>query len=180
MALTSKLGRISLTALAALALSAFWTHGAWAQDSSGAPDSLVEKYGDWTVECGGGAEGTKPLCRMAQQLQRKGSQKPVLSIFLRAKQEKAEALITLIGPLGISLAEGIAVSVADNRLVEADFLTCRPIGCIAQKELGAEAIQAFRAGDQAIVKMAPLNGDAIAITVSLNGFSAAWARLKAL
>jgi invasion protein IalB len=45
--------------------------------------------------------------------------------------------------------------------------------------LGSEAIEAFRAGNEAVVRMVALNGDAIAITVSLSGFSAAWTRLHA-
>lgn len=172
--------RIAVPALVLLAVSAFWIPGAQAQDPGAAPDALVEKYGDWTVECGGATEGAERFCRMTQRIGQSGAQKQILSVFIRAKSEDSAAVITLIGPLGISLAGGISVSVGDNRLVEADFLTCRPRGCMARKELGTEAIDAFRAGNEVIVKMVALNGDAIAITVSLNGFSAAWARLQAL
>lgn len=171
--------RIRMAALALLALSAFWIPGARAQDSSAAPDTLRETYNDWIVECGA-VEGGGRFCRMAQQLTQSGAKKPVLSVFIRAKPDDSGALMTLIGPLGISLAGGITVAVGENRLVEADFLTCRPIGCMARKELGAEAIAAFRAGNEAIVTMASMNGDAIAIGVSLSGFSAAWTRLQAL
>ena len=169
-----------IAVLVLLALSAFWIAAAQAQKVEAAPDALVEKYSDWTVECGAAAEGSERFCRMTQRLEQSVARKQILAIFIRAKSEDSAAMMTLIGPLGISLAGGITVSVGDNRLVEADFLTCRPGGCMARKELGSEAIEAFRAGNEAIVKMVALNGDAFAITVSLSGFSAAWARLHAL
>lgn len=171
--------RVAAAALALFAMSAFWIPGARAQDSNAAPDALVEKYGDWTVECGNAAGEPEPFCRMTQRLKQDGAQRHILSVFIRAKSGDSVALMTLIGPLGISLAKGITVSAGDKRLVEADFLTCIPRGCMARIELGSEAIEAFSAGDEAIVTMVALNGDPFSITVSLNGFTAAWARLNA-
>ncbi len=171
--------RIPAAALVLLALLAFWSPGARAQNPGAAPDSLVEQYGDWTVECGNAAGEPERFCRMTQRLKRDGARNHVLSVFIRVKSKDSVASMTLIGPLGISLAGGITVSVGDRRLVEADFLTCYPRGCMARKELGSAAIEAFRAGNEAIVKMVALNGEAFTIAVSLSGFTAAWARLQA-
>ena len=171
--------RISLVALVIAAVLFLAVADGHAQDSDMGPDTLRETYGDWTVECGE-IEGAGRICRMAQILSKEGAKRPVLSVFIRAAAGEAAAQITFNAPLGISLPQGVSVSVADKKIVEAGFLVCHASGCLARAGLKDEAIQAFKAGNEAVTRLSALNGQEIGISVSLKGFSAAWTRLKGL
>lgn len=171
---------ISLLALTMLLAAVFQTSASQAQDAGAGPDTLVEKYEDWIVECGATQDESGHVCRMAQRVSSSETKKLILAVFIRGGKDVSTAAMTLVGPLGISLPEGVTLSVGDSQLAKLDFMTCRPAGCIAQQKMTDEIIKAFRAGSKATVGVTALNGKKLSVPISLKGFSAAWKRLSAL
>lgn len=176
----SPTGRAWVLASAVLAASIAPATMARAQNAGEKPGSLVEKYDDWLVECSAAAEASDRTCRMAQRIHNSETRKPILAIFIRSDKETPTPSLTLIGPLGISLPEGVSVSIAEKTVANAGFITCRPVGCIARQNMTDAMVNAFRAGSKATVAFGTMNGKRIPIPVSLKGFSAAWARLSSL
>ncbi|MBF9058162.1 hypothetical protein HKCCSP123_03110 [Rhodobacterales bacterium HKCCSP123] len=152
-----------------------------AQEQS--PDQFVEVYGDWTVRCSaaeGAADGAAPVCAMQQQLSvrtAEGRQQNILNIFLSLVDDLPE--FTAITPLGVDLAQGVALSVGTLER-SLSYRTCRPRGCFVRADLDGDTVAAFRAGDEALFMIPFVNGQTVNAAVSLAGFSAAWARLSQL
>lgn len=157
--------------------------GAAAQTASEAPDLVQETYRDWVVRCetpqlDDGTSGEQ-VCEMAQELSQTDSGQLVLRVALQAMADGTAAL-TLITPFGLRLSEGVAIGVAAQRVAEIGFRTCLPKGCIATGVLDATAIAPLKAGETAQVIMAADAGNNLSLSVTLNGFTGAWARLGVL
>lgn len=145
-----------------------------------APDQLVEVYGDWTLRCRtAGAEGdaAAPVCAMEQRLALRGAdgrQQTILSLVLSINGDMPRLMA--ITPLGVDLAEGVAMSVGPlERLLT--YRTCRSFGCVIRAELDGETVAGFRSGNEALFVIPLVNGQTVNATVSLAGFSAAFSRL---
>ena len=155
-----------------------------AQDTVGAqPDALRETYRDWAVRCQtvAGAEGApaRRVCDMSQELTQTESGQRVLSVAFQAGSGGASDL-TLVGPFGLSLADGIRVVVGGQDMATIPFRTCLPRGCIATAQLDEAALALLRSGTEAQVIMVADGGRELSLTVSLMGFTAAWNRLQGL
>ncbi|MEX1364605.1 MAG: invasion associated locus B family protein [Nannocystaceae bacterium] len=147
------------------------------------PDQFVEVYGDWTVRCNaaeGAAEGAAPVCVMQQQLSARaadGRQQNILNLVLTLVDDLPT--FTAITPLGVDLGAGMGLSVGTLERTLA-YRTCRPRGCVVRADLDGDTVAAFRAGDEALFVIPFVNGQTVNASVSLTGFSAAWARLSQL
>jgi len=166
---------------------AFLTLGALSQMVSSqttvaAPSSLSETYGQWIVRCatpevGEGAAPAVQLCEMAQDLYQRDSGQRILAISLQPGTGEGASL-TLITPFGLLLSEGITIEVDEAVLLQTGFRTCLPAGCVAVAELDQANVDALAIGQNATVIMTSTNTQQLSITVSLDGFTSAWNRLK--
>jgi invasion protein IalB len=155
-------------------------HMATAQQSGApAPSSIVETYGDWVVRCLS-PEADTPLrvCEMTQELVQQETGQRILAASVRSMNDGAN--LTLIAPFGLNLFEGVNVVVADQFLVGMDFETCLPVGCVALEDLMMEQVGMLRAGEAMTVSMLNVDGQELALNLSLAGFIAAWDRLNEL
>jgi len=151
----------------------------FAQTAETRPDSLTETYGDWTVTCGLDEATSTNICRMAQILSQ--GEQQILSVFIRADDTAPDtAIATMITPLGVDLAKGVAVVVDEIPLIEVGYVTCRQGGCIVRASLDGTILQTMQAGVAAKVAIGALDGSTLDVPVSLNGFTAAWQRLQTL
>ena len=150
------------------------------------PTSLTETYRDWVVRCVTqpaleGQAATARICEMTQELRQQDSGQRVLALSVIQSADDADtASLTLVSPFGLLLSAGIQIEVTETRLLDMEFRTCLPAGCIALSVLTADQISALAAGDIATVVLTDTNGQSLRLDVSLAGFTAAWNRIKNL
>lgn len=152
---------------------------AQASAQSEQPDqkTVTERFKAWTVTC---VEAETRVCRMTQELvQQKSGQR--LSALVVEEREGQGPVLTVLTPFGLSLAQGIALSVDETELPKAQFLTCLPSGCVVPVPLDEAAQEKLRAGNRlTVVGVTASSNKPVRIEFSLQGSSAALARLKAL
>lgn len=148
------------------------------------PDQLSETYRDWAVSCRTVAaedgNGPQRFCEMRQELRQQEGGQRVLSITLRRDQTGNDAVITLVVPFGLDVRDDTIISVGDHMLPAVPFETCLPRGCIAGSRLAEPEIELLRRGENALIALPMLSEATLDVTVSLMGFTAAWARLGEL
>lgn len=152
---------------------------------SATPDTLTETYSDWKLSCQNGEiEGAQiRLCAMEQQLVRRlanGQTQSVLSVVISdADKDDGLAELVAITPHGVKVTQGIEITVGDT-VIDTEFLTCRPVGCIMRYSMDADRVALLKAGTDAVFKMTFVGDQEASIAVSLNGFSAAFTRIGEL
>lgn len=140
--------------------------------------SLKESYQDWQVAClqSDGAD----RCAMTQIQADPKSGKRVITFEMQLPRDGARA--TLVVPFGLALGKGITLRVDDGEAWPTlAFSTCLPVGCLVSTGLSTAQLEKLRTGMALTVgATANGNGQALDFTVSLNGFSAAFSRLRQL
>lgn len=148
------------------------------------PDQLSETYRDWVVSCRSVASedgnGPQRFCEMSQELRQQEGGQRVLSITLLRDRTDDDALMTLVVPFGLNVRDDTIISVGDHMLPAVPFETCLPRGCIAGIRLAEPEIEVLRRGEKALIALPMLSEATLDLTVSLMGFTAAWARLGEL
>ncbi|AVO47226.1 invasion associated locus B family protein [Phreatobacter cathodiphilus] len=141
--------------------------------------SVVETFGDWTVDCRA-AEGRK-LCLLAQSQGDTRSGQRVFAIELRAPRE-GRSDGTILMPFGLKLENGAILKLDDKDLGQGvRFSTCVPAGCLLPVSFPKVATDAMTSATKLTVAALSLSsGEAVTFNVTLNGFSAALARAAQL
>lgn len=167
--------------LATLTLFAAFAPGmVLAQGLPGGASTLDETHGDWRVVCA--APQGNVQCAISQSQVSSENRQRVLTIELRAAEEGDAANGVLLLPFGLRLADGVALTVDENPASQMlAFSTCLTAGCLVPLAFDAEAVSALRAGTTLFVNAAVNdNGQEIAFSISLTGFTSAFARLVEL
>lgn len=148
------------------------------------PDSLREGFRDWSVNCETipADAATNPgqrVCEMVQQINQQESGQRVLAFSLRINAE-GNPVAVLIAPFGLRLSEGLRLQIGEEQVAQFGFETCLPEGCLVIAPLQDDVIEAMQAGTDGTVVMVSRQGEALGVPVSLMGFTAGLARLRAL
>lgn len=138
---------------------------------------LTERYDSWQVKCVSGSDNAWSRCSMFQELVQKDSGKRILQISFAKKQPEAMAILT---PFGLLLQKGVALEVDGTAIGHAEFVTCRPFGCIARHVLDDPALARLRAGAELKLIGAAEDDSPFVMTAPLAGFTAAHGRLVEL
>jgi invasion protein IalB len=87
---------------------------------------------------------------------------------------------TLVGPFGVDLAQGVALSVDGAETGRIAFQTCLQIGCIAPLALDEAQVAALRGGQTLVALIRPSDNPTseISLSFSLMGFGDALGRLQ--
>lgn len=143
------------------------------------PSSFSETYGDWVVSCQQAQTGL--FCEMSQELRQQETNQRVLRAGLVAT-EGGQTIGTFIVPFGLSIADGAAMLVDEDRPIGSmGFRTCIPAGCVLRTSFGEDALTTLEAGAQLQIILQRLDGaEALSISLSLTGFTAALGRLQGL
>jgi invasion protein IalB len=115
---------------------------------------------------------------MTQELRQQDNNQRLLALGLQASENGGA--LTVIAPFGLLLSQDIKIEIANVQVAAVPFRTCLPGGCIATTWLDATSMAAFAKGAEAVVVMTSTTRQQLRITISLNGFSAALNRLRAL
>lgn len=137
--------------------------------------SIVETYGDWTVNCG--IENAAKVCVLSQAQGNKETGQRTFAIELRAPKSGLSDG-TVLMPFGLRLESGAVLKLDDKELGQGlRFATCIPQGCLLPFSFPAAATDAMKnAKNLAVVSQNLANGQAVTFNISLNGFAAALAR----
>lgn len=141
--------------------------------------SIVETFGDWTVDCRA-TEGRK-VCLLAQSQGDTRSGQRVFAIELRAPRE-GRSDGTILMPFGLKLENGAILKLDDKDLGQGvRFSTCVPAGCLLPVSFPKVATDAMTSATRLTVAALSLSsGEAVTFNVTLTGFPAALARAAQL
>lgn len=143
-------------------------------------EAVRATYGSWEVACG--PDGTN--CAMAQ-IGNDASGTPVLEMVVRKLEEPLEvgertaiAVLDVITPLGVVLTEGLAVIIDGGREESAPFQICTEQGCLVREPIDNELVARLKRGNNAVVSVIAANQGEVSASLSLSGFTKAFAELK--
>ncbi|NLR98048.1 invasion associated locus B family protein [Rhizobium sp. P38BS-XIX] len=145
----------------------------------GGAGSAVETYQDWIVACQ--TQSTATQCVMRQVQSNKDNGQNILTVeFANGTDGKLQA--ALLMPFGLALAQGVSVRIDDAPAGSpAAFSTCIPQGCLASVAFDAAQVSKLKTGTNLNLTATALSPpQAVALKVSLKGFSAALARVGEL
>ena len=149
-------------------------------ESFGDPASFSSTtHGDWELVC----EKTGGACIMAQ-VGKDSLGTPVMEMRIRKLPEPREvegkkiiAVVDLLTPLGVLLLPGIELRIDDGPVYTANYHLCNEAGCLSREPLAEETANAFKAGGKTAVSMVAASNGEVVATISLRGFTAAFAGL---
>jgi len=140
---------------------------------------LVETYKDWDLMCVKVAKGAEP-CQIGQLVMDDKSN-PIADIrfFSLPPNSPAIAGATMIMPLGVLLETGLVFGVDDKKPKQYPFVFCNAVGCLARVGFTPVELESLRSGKSGkmTLRMANNPPNAINISLSLKGFSTAFAAL---
>lgn len=143
----------------------------------GGAQSLSETFEDWQVACAM-PQGVK-RCAIGQQQSDAKTRQRLLSVELQPQGAGAEGLLVM--PFGLALDKGVTLKAGEAEVGPAlRFSTCLPQGCIVPVRLDARALGLIRKAASLTIGAAGADGQPVAFSVSLKGFSAALDRAAAL
>lgn len=174
-----------VAALAALLL-AVSASGASAQGT------LKEKYGDWQHRCDKTSASAEEQCILIQNVLDQ-SDLNLAVVILRVEDPAATAearrrdpaaqpvrrpVLRVIAPLGILLPRGLGLKIDEREIGSTGFVRCLESGCVAEVDMDATLIEAFRKGKTALfaVFLTPEEGRGLPVTLA--GFDQGFAQLK--
>ena len=129
---------------------------------------------DWTVVRGTSGQGC--FATMSVGLKAPSSGLATVSLFKRAADDGAPAVMTIQVPLGASLPDGIAYTHSSSgEAIGLAWQYCTPETCVASGGVSEAELNKLRAGRRVFLGFVPLPGSAPLITpVSLLGITRAW------
>lgn len=170
--------------LSALLLAGLVALAPQARAQETGPDSLRENFRDWAVNC-----ETMPaeavnnpgarVCEMVQQIDHQESGQRVLAFSVRIN-DAGQPIAVLVAPFGLRLSEGLRLRVGEQQVAQFGFDTCLPEGCLGIAPMDAGQISTLQNGSEGSVVMVSRQGEAVAVPISLMGFTAGLERLRAL
>ncbi|KAB1076237.1 invasion associated locus B family protein [Methylobacterium planeticum] len=139
--------------------------------------AVSETYGDWTVNC---VRETETQCNIVQTQGDAKTGRRQFAFELKApKDGRSEGLILM--PFGQSIEAGVSFTLDETALGKgAPYLTCGPEGCYVPISFPTLATDAMKTAQKLTVTAQKREGaEPTVITVPLNGFAAALARVIA-
>jgi invasion protein IalB len=140
---------------------------------------LAETHGDWGIRCIRVEQGREP-CQMLQLLNdSSGGSVAEMVVFPLPEGENAPAAAVVTTPLETLLTEDLTVVIDQGEGRRYPYSFCNAGGCVARLGLRDEDLNAFRAGNAAVIRIVPARApdQAVLLTLSLSGFTAAYASL---
>lgn len=145
-----------------------------------ASDRDGEKFGNWTVKCEESHGKVQGGCFIFQNLVlREGGQRVLqFAVGYVSTSEVPIALLSL--PLGISLPPGVTIRIGDAPPTRVIVERCDPNGCRAGLKLDEALLAELQQGKQLIVTFHDAERRPIEVPLSLDGFEAGLAAIRAL
>ena len=156
--------------------AALFASASFAAGLPGGATSLTETYDTWQLNCVDDAAALTCAITQAQVNSETGQQ--LLAIELRP--DRADGLSgALLLPFGLALNQGITLGLdGQETTVALGFSTCLPAGCLVPIGFAADSLKALGTANQLnITATISDSGDPITLTVNMQGFQNATARM---
>jgi invasion protein IalB len=139
------------------------------------PSTKVSKetIGAWAVQCSE-VRGQSKTCNLAQTLLDMRTRRP-LATWVIGKDKAGKLMASLTTPAGVSVPNGLAFAIGDQKATQMTYQTCINSGCISQFELTAAMVAQMQKSEKASVTVRDLSNREIGLTFSLKGFDRAYA-----
>jgi len=131
----------------------------------------TREFRDWTLRCLE-TDGQR-RCEMIQAVDDPADGEPVLAMVVTRQPGGAPPLAWIVLPLGLLLPPGVGLRIDQGETQRLPVRHCEPGGCLVPWELDAAALTALRGGVTLEVLAYDIDEEAVAIPVSLLGFTAA-------
>ena len=142
---------------------------------------LAGNKGDWNVRCITGNPGEADRCEI-QQLLFINENTPIadISIFKLPAGEIAVAAANVMVPLETLLTKKFRISFSEESKKEFPYSFCNKNGCLVRMGLLEEDIEAMKKGASSEISITHISkpDSAINLSLSLNGFTAAFDNIK--
>ena len=176
-----RLVRAVMCGAAALALV---TGSAVAQKSkttekAGTTAKLVSS--SWTVGCRPVGQKQELLCEASQTITMAKTRQTLMAVYVTPwKQDgKPDSFILRFQlPHGLNLPAGVQIKIDDKPAPSPEIQTSNQIGVFAKTDLTKPLLASLKKGSTMNVAFSAMNGNKLAIPVTLKGFSAVFAKLK--
>lgn len=146
---------------------------------STAAAGALQTFGAWQVNCAAGAD-----CAMAQ-IGKDNTGTPILEMVVRKLEAPLEAdgrtaiaVVDFITPLGVVLTSGLELKIDGGQGEAAPFQICTEQGCLVREPVDQGLIDRLKKGNNASVGVVAANQGDVTATISLSGFTKAYASLK--
>jgi invasion protein IalB len=144
-----------------------------------AQTAVKKSFGEWQYTCPAGKDAK---CALVQQRAIKdkntGELGTVLSIGLAVTDDK-KAKMTIGGPLGVELTQGMLVKIDGGKAIRVPFNQCIQLGCLAVVNVADDFLDVMRRGSTLSVTFLPYGGkQGMTVEASLSGFTAGYNALS--
>ena len=148
-----------------------------AQDEAPGPAQGVRRFEDWELRCEQKDQWEEKTCYIVQSLKSEESGRRVLQILVThfGEDRLLGALISV--PIGIRLPPGLVLQIDEEPARRFPLERCTPQTCQAQLRLDGKLLASFKAGMEGKVTFYEASGQAVNVTFSLKGFTAAFKEL---
>lgn len=137
-----------------------------------------QTFKDWTARCETAPDEAMPHCFIFQNLVLKQSGQRLVHMAVGYLAANGQAVAVITMPLGISLPAGAAISVDGGHAEDIVVERCDTSGCVGAVTLSDGLVAQMKRGRQARISFHDGAGRAIAVPVSLLGFTAGFDSLN--
>jgi invasion protein IalB len=137
-----------------------------------------KQFKDWAVKCENLANAETQICHIFQNVVQQGTTKRIILFEVGYLPNRDQPVAILTVPLGIFLPAGVGLKVDEGKMRTLQPEVCMPDGCKVVFEIDAELEQTLKKGSKATIAFANRQRKALAVPISLKGFTAGLNSLK--
>ena len=141
------------------------------------PKPETTPFGDWSMRCFP-VQSPAP-CDVFQASVQKQTHQRVMSTSIAYAPSRDLYAVQFVVPLGVAIAKGLGFEAGSFKVSGAPFRRCTREGCIVESPIDPKAIQAMTTARTASLKVTAYGGKELSLPLSLDGFPAALAAMKA-
>lgn len=142
---------------------------------------ITETIDDWSIRCVK-SEGAEDPCHLYQLVKDdQGFPVTEVAIFKLPDGGQAVSGATIITPLGTLLTQMLVLSIDGGAPKRYPFQWCTEVGCFARLGFTADELASLKSGTRVAITINSIQvpGQPITVMMSLNGFTAAYDKVKA-
>lgn len=133
----------------------------------------------WVVNCSAPQANARILCEMSNAVVITSLNQRFVAVAVRPETEKGGYILVGTLPHGVVFTSGIIAKVDEKEVGELDPLTSDQQGAYARLTLTSDTISALEKGKNLTLVFDGLGGQKFTVAMSLSGFGAAFAKMKA-
>ncbi len=174
--------RLSLALMVGVVLLLGRGQDAGAQDTRSADADTTLVSSSWTVSCRQAPDvGKDLLCEASQTIAVRETGQTLLIAYVTPWEQAGESdpfLLRFQLPHGLDIPAGVQIEIDDRPMESPVIMTSDRVGLFARSALTDALLVALKKGATMTVTFTVLNGRKLSVPVTLDGFSAVFAKLK--